>query len=146
MTAREKPYSRQVYYYETDRMGIVHHSNYIRWMEEARVDYMCRQGLPYDQVEKLGIIMPVTGVDCRYVTSLRFGDSFEVRVRVRAFNGVRMTYSYAIIRMEDGALAARGESSHCFLNDETRKPLSIKRSAPALYEKILALLDENCNT
>ena len=137
-----KPYRRSVYYYETDRMGIVHHSNYIRWMEEARVDYMARQGLPYDRMEKTGIIMPVTGVDCRYVTSLVFGDELEVHVRVTAFNGVRLSYGYEIRRASDGALAAKGESGHCFLNEETRRPLSLKRCAPELYEKILALVEK----
>ena len=41
-----RPYSRRVYYYETDKMGIVHHSNYIRWFEEARVDLIEQAGLP----------------------------------------------------------------------------------------------------
>ena len=46
-----KDYVRKVQYYETDRMGIVHHSNYIRWMEEARTDVLEQIGLPYDKIE-----------------------------------------------------------------------------------------------
>lgn len=43
-----KPYQHKVQYYETDQMGIVHHSNYIRWFEEARTDYMEKMGMGYD--------------------------------------------------------------------------------------------------
>ena len=52
-------YSHRVQYYETDRMGIVHHSNYVRWMEEARVDFLARIGFPYDAMEARGVISPV---------------------------------------------------------------------------------------
>ena len=46
-----KPYERSVYYYETDRMQIVHHSNYIRWIEEARLDWMRQIGWDYKSIE-----------------------------------------------------------------------------------------------
>ena len=54
-----RPYSRRVYYYETDKMGIVHHSNYIRWFEEARVDLIEQAGLPFQLVEEEGLMTPV---------------------------------------------------------------------------------------
>ena len=52
------PYVHKVAYYETDRMGIVHHSNYIRIMEEARLDFLSQIGFGYDEMEKQGIISP----------------------------------------------------------------------------------------
>ena len=58
-------YSRSVNYYETDQMGIVHHSNYIRYFEEARLHRMDEIGLSYSGLEELGVIIPVTFVDCR---------------------------------------------------------------------------------
>ena len=45
-------YIHKVQYYETDKMGITHHSNYIRWMEEARINYLEQNGWPYDKLEK----------------------------------------------------------------------------------------------
>ena len=54
-----KNYGRKIQYYETDRMGIVHHSNYIRWMEEARIDALAQIGIPYDKIEAAGILIPV---------------------------------------------------------------------------------------
>ena len=55
-----EPYHHTVQYYETDRMGITHHSNYIRWMEEARVDFLRQLGWGYDRLEAEEIISPVT--------------------------------------------------------------------------------------
>ena len=59
-------YQRPVQYYETDRMQIVHHSNYIRWMEEARIDFLRQIGWDYAKLESIGIISPVTAVNCKY--------------------------------------------------------------------------------
>ena len=54
-----KPWRHVVQYYETDRMNLVHHSNYVRWMEEARVDFLDQIGFPYAEMEKRGVISPV---------------------------------------------------------------------------------------
>jgi len=69
-----EPYFRRVFYYETDRMGFVHHSNYIRWLEEARMDYMRKLGIDCKLLEDQGIIIPVTGVSCEYRQSVYFDD------------------------------------------------------------------------
>ena len=67
-------YRHIVQYYETDRMGVTHHSNYIRWMEEARVDFFEQLGYGYGRLEEEGIVSPVTGLECRYKASTTFGD------------------------------------------------------------------------
>ena len=59
-------YKHKVHYYETDRMGFTHHSNYIRWMEEARIDFFDRLGWSYRKFEDEGIISPVTAIECKY--------------------------------------------------------------------------------
>ena len=56
------PYRRLVQYYETDRMGIVHHSNYIRWFEEARTDFLRNNGIVYSDLEQSGVMIPVVNV------------------------------------------------------------------------------------
>ena len=58
-----KPYQHTVQYYETDRMGITHHSNYIRWMEEARVDFLAQLGWNLERLEAMGAVSPVTALD-----------------------------------------------------------------------------------
>lgn len=53
-----EPYERTAHYYETDRMGIIHHSNYIRWFEETRIHYLDKAGYPYSEMEKDGVMIP----------------------------------------------------------------------------------------
>ncbi len=133
------PYHRQVNYYETDKMGFVHHSNYIRYMEEARLDFMHQIGMDYKHLEDLGIIVPVTQVSCRYKRSVYYGDELEIRVALTAFNGVRMEYRYEIF--DKGVLSAVGESGHCFLG-EGGAPINVKKRLPALYEEVEQYCEE----
>ena len=64
-----KAYKHTVQYYETDKMGITHHSNYVRWMEEARIDFLKQLGWDYARLEKEGIISPTVEVSCKYKRS-----------------------------------------------------------------------------
>ena len=136
------PYCRTVYYYETDQMAIVHHSNYIRWMEEARTDYMRKNGVDYRDVEAHGIIMPVLGVSCRYRVSARYDDPIAIRTSLSYYNGVRARYRYEIRHGETGVLLAEGESEHCFLDAESRVPLKLKKTHPEYSWQLETLLAE----
>lgn len=126
-------YERQVHYYETDQMGIVHHSNYIRWMEEARIHLLSEIGLPYDKMEEDGILVPVLTVNCEYRLAFRFGDEFQIKMKPISFNGVKLQIGYEIYHKETGALHARGESGHCF-TDKDMKLLRLKKDYPDVYE------------
>ena len=131
-------YLRKAHYYETDQMGVVHHSNYIRWFEEARLFGLEQLGIRYRQLEENGIIIPVVDVSCRYLQSVRYDDTVSVSVRLTKFNGVRMEFSYEIRFQDSGEPAAAGSSCHCFLKNG--KPVSIKRLCPELYELLAASL------
>lgn len=75
-------YKRRAQYHETDQMGIIHHSNYVKWMEEARVRFMDLLGLGYREMEEQGIQSPVAGISVDYKKSFRFDDEAEIRVFV----------------------------------------------------------------
>ena len=64
-------YTRKVYYYETDRMGIVHHSNYIRWFEESRIYFLEKAGFPYEKMEETGVMIPVLSAACEYKNAVK---------------------------------------------------------------------------
>lgn len=128
-------YVHRVQYYETDQMGCVHHSNYIRWFEEIRSDYLAFLGMDYDRMEAAGIISPVLTIQAEYKTMARYGETVDVHVRVKEYNGIRIRLEYEICDQADGALRCRGESSHCFLNREGR-PLSLKKAHPE-WDRIL---------
>ena len=73
-----KPYTHKVNYYETDKMAITHHSNYIRFMEEARVDFLEQIGFPFDRIEAEGIISPVIRIEYSYRKTTTFADVISV--------------------------------------------------------------------
>ena len=76
-----KPYVHQVHYYETDKMGITHHSNYVRFMEEARVDYLNQLGTAFDKIEADGISSPVITLECSYKKTTTFPDEIFIYVK-----------------------------------------------------------------
>lgn len=137
-----KPYEHHAKYYETDQMGIIHHSNYIRWMEEARVDMLDQLGLSYRVMEEMGIVSPVLSVACEYKSMAHFDDYIVVEVRAVKYNGVKMELEYKIWDKATGELRAVASSAHCFLSAEGR-PISMKRSYPQLDERLRGLLEEN---
>ena len=143
MTHLTAPYARRAYYYETDKMGIIHHSNYIRWFEEARIDFMQQTGLKYDDMENKGIIMPVIEVSCKYIVSVHFNEAVEIFTSLKLFNGVRAVYNYEIYNAS--GLAATGQSSHCFLDNVTRTPINLKNRYPEFYKNGLLFLKGNKN-
>ena len=107
------PYIRKVQYYETDMMGVVHHANYLHWMEEARIDFLDRLGFPYADMEAAGVISPVRSVSCQYKKPCAFGDEIAIEVKVLAFNGVLLTIGYDMRRGED--LVCTAQSEHVFM-------------------------------
>ena len=133
MPAKIKPYERKAYYYETDKMGIMHHSNYIRIFEETRVDFLSQVGMPFEKIEEMGVMMPVLSVECRYKHPLRFDEGFAVFSKITKFNGTVLELDYRVISRLSGELCAEGHSSHCF-TDNDLKPLRTKNRYPEVYQ------------
>lgn len=107
-------YQRQVHYYETDKMSITHHSNYIRWMEEARTYFLSRIGIPFSELEAAGFLSPVISVNVEYKSPTAFDDKIAIEVFVSKYTGVRLEFTYTIKNMSSGKIAALGVSQHCF--------------------------------
>ena len=131
------PYKHIVQYYETDRMGITHHSNYIRWMEEARIDFLRQIGWDYAKLEEAGIISPVVNVACSYQATTTFPDEITINVCVKEFRGVKLVLNYEM-KKEDGTVACLASSEHCFLNKEGRI-VRLKREVPEFYQILVDL-------
>ena len=118
-------YIHTVQYYETDKMGITHHSNYIRWMEEARVDFLKQVGWPFEKLEECKIVSPVLNVSCEYKVSTKFAEKIAISVKVEEFKGVKLFLSYEMTN-EEGKIVCTGITSHAFLNDKGR-PIRLKQ-------------------
>lgn len=126
-------YRRKVHYYETDQMKIVHHSNYIRWFEEARIDYLEKIGLSMPVIEQNGVQIPVLSVTSNYRTMTRFGDEVMVGMKIEKYNGIKMQISYEIKDSATGEIKNTGNSEHCFL-DMQGQVISLKKTHPQMHE------------
>ena len=120
-------------------MGIVHHSNYIKWMEEARIDFLEQIGWDFDKLEASGIVSPVLSIDCKYRMSTVFPDLIDIDVWVESFKGFKLKIGYAMER--DGVLVCEGSSEHCFM-DTNGRLINVKRENPELYEAMMKFVRE----
>ena len=134
-----KPYTHKAHYYETDAMGIIHHSNYIRWFEEARVDFLDQIGCSYAEMERRGVMSPVLSMHCDYKSMTRFNDTVTITAKVLAFNGFKLSLAYEVRDILTGDLRTTGKSDHCFLNT-AGKPISLKKEQPDFYARLACLI------
>ncbi|MBO4217854.1 MAG: acyl-CoA thioesterase [Clostridia bacterium] len=123
-------YVRKAHYHETDMMGVVHHSNYLKWMEEARIAFMDFVGTGYAEVEKNSIVSPVTSVTVDYKKPVRFDDEIEIRLSVKAYTGIRLEIGYEMFNRTKNELCTAAASKHCFLKDG--RVISMKKERPDL--------------
>ena len=139
-------YQRRVKYYETDRMGVVHHSNYLRLLEDARMDWLGENIMNYREIEKMGIIIPTVSAKENFRGFLRYDDPFTIEMKLVEYTGVRMRFTYKLYNSDTGKLCYEGETTEFFSTDAQRTgkeytPISIKHKAPELHQKFLAMLE-----
>lgn len=127
-------YRRKAHYHETDQMGFIHHSNFVKWMEEARIAFMDEMGMSYKTVEEHGVVSPVTGINVEYKRSVRFDDEIEINVSVKKYSGVKLEIGYSMYNLTRDELSAEASSFHCFIKDG--RVISLKRDMPELDQKI----------
>ena len=124
-----------VRYYETDQMGVVHHSNYIRYFEIARNEMMVQLGIPIEQCEsKLGVLVPIVSVECHFKHPAHMGDVLTATAEVRKAPMAKMYISQAVYN-QDGVLCAEGVVTLGFLNKETFMPVRCPEEIVELFEK-----------
>ncbi len=130
----EPVYERKINYYETDGMGIVHHSNYIRYLEEARCYWLDQYDMSYSAFEKEGINIPVLAVNCEYKHHVTFYDTIQIKVFVKEYNGVRMTIGYDVCDKKTGKPVIIAETKHCF-TDRNLRAVNLKKHLPEFDEE-----------
>lgn len=135
-------YIRKVNYHETDKMGITHHSNYIKWMEEARIHFLDRIGFSYSKLEADGIISPVIAVECQYKQPTTFDDEVCIAVSVEEFKGVRLTIRYVMTNNKTGEVVLTGITKHCFV-DVNGRPIVLRKQFPEFDEALKAQMNKD---
>lgn len=133
-----------VRYAETDAMGVVHHATYPIWFEIARTDYIKKLGLSYAQMERGGVMLPVTAITVKYHQPARYDDKLTITASITRLTPARVEFAYRLTK--DGELLTDGTSSHAFVSSTTFKPLNFKAAMPEFFEKLSkeALIDLEC--
>lgn len=134
-------YEREINYYETDKMCVVHHSNYARYLEECRISMMKYYGVPFDMIENMGYIIPVLELHGNFRESIRFGETIRIVPKVTKVTNMKFYISYKIFDKTMTSLKHTAETVHCFL-DKDFKPVCLKKTEPELYEKFVSMVDE----
>ncbi len=104
----------KVRFVETDAMGVVHHSNYFRWFEMGRVEFLRHGGITLNELMAAGILFPITDVECKYRASAKFDDWVLIEINPVELTAVKMIFAYKIIREADGLLLATGKTQNVF--------------------------------
>ena len=127
-----------VRYAETDQMGIAHHSNYAVWFEQARTEFIRSLGITYGEMEKNGVMMPLTKLETVYKIPARYEDVLTVYTRAVKLSPVRIRLEYEVRRADTAQPLSFGATEHAFVDSGTVLPVNMKRRMTTLYEKMEA--------
>src|SRR5436190_12321709 len=124
----------RVRYAETDKMGVVYHSNFIVWFEVGRVEMLRQLGFRYRDMEREDDChIAVADVRVRYKAPARYDDEITIRTRLKNVRDSLLQFGYEIVRVEDGTLLAEGETTHIVVDAKFEKS-----ALPQKYLKALA--------
>ena len=124
-----------VRYGETDMMGIVHHSVYALYYEQARVDFISHFGTTYKQIEQDGLMLPLIQLHCRYKKAVYFGDTIVVKTSVEKISVAKIIFRYELYN-QNNELVNIGYTEHGFVSSDSFKPVNAKKTFPEIYEKL----------
>ena len=130
---------RRPQFYETDGMSIIWHGNYVRWMEEARTDFMDQLGFPYSRAVEAGIDFALTDISCKYRAMTRFGEELAITVFIRRLSPAKLELGYEMREASTGELKAEGTSGHFFYDRAKGRPVALKKALPEVYRLLEAL-------
>lgn len=128
----------RVRFVETDAMGVVHHSNYFRWFEMGRVEFLRQAGITLNELLNEGIVFPITDVSCKYRASAKFDDYVLIETYPVELTAVKMVFDYKIVREADQVLLATGQTQNVFTNNNGK----IIRLPEVYYSKLRAVAAE----
>ena len=123
----------RVRYAETDKMGIVHHSNYLVWFEAGRSELCRARGFSYKEMEADGLLMLVAESYLRYKAPAHYEDVLIIRTKVSEIRSRSIRFVYEVYRPEDDLLIAEGETMH-LVTDADKKI----RHIPEIYKSRLS--------
>ena len=130
--------AHMVNFYDTDAMAVVHHSNYIRWFEIGRVEFLRQAGITLTELMDDGYVFPITEVSAKYMNSGYFDDELIIETTPVALTKAKMAFSYRVLRACDDTVLVTGFTQNVFTSRATGK---ITRLPDKYYDKLKVMLD-----
>ena len=130
-----------VRYAETDMMGIVHHSRYYPWFEVARTEFIKNCGMKYSEMEKQGMLMPLTKTAAKYLHGLRYEDEVLIECKVLKLSVARCKFEYKVYKLPEMLLCTEGMTEHGFTDAQFR-PINLKKKFPQIWNIVQKALEE----
>lgn len=130
----------RVIYADTDAMGIIYHTNYIKWFEVGRNEFLRELGYPYSRLESEGIWLPVVGVTCEYKSPGKYDDVLLIRTWIKDLGAATVVIAYEIFRKSTEELLVFGTTKHG-ITSPALKPIRLSKANPALHERLKADLE-----
>ncbi len=134
----------RVIYGDTDRMGIVYHGTYLRYLEQGRVEYMRALGVRYAAIEARGYGFPVTDVAVSYFAPARYDDLISIHVAVTEMRWARLSFAYHLTvepgdreGLSERVSVLRGLTHHCCMSLETGQPTRFPSDVHAQLAELL---------
>src|SRR5690625_1132804 len=147
--------NKRVQYQETDRMGVVHHANYVTWFEIGRTEWMRAKDIVYGELEEKGLLLPVLNVTIDYGASAYYDDCIAIFTKVSKANAIRLQFTYDVRRIKAaemkgdspfvhepfGEKLTSGTTDHMWVNTDW-KPVRIRKTFRDVYEVVTRNLEE----
>lgn len=125
----------KVRYQETDQMGIVHHSVYPIWYEEARTNFIKEIGMSYTDVERMGILLPLIKLSCKYIKPALYEDIITIHTKIKLISPVKIEFEYELYK--NNIIINTGYTEHAFINKNFNL-INLKKQNIDLYNKIIS--------
>ncbi len=120
-------------YAETDQMGIVHHSVYPIWFEVGRTDFIKQLGIPYSQLEKEGVMLPLAALNCKYHAPVRYEDEIILETSISKVLAAKIEFHFIVRHKDSGIVAAEGMTLMGIVDTKTFRPINLKKVRPQLF-------------
>ncbi|MCK5146589.1 acyl-CoA thioesterase [bacterium] len=121
-------YEHRIRYADTDRMGVAYHGRYFEWLEAARTEMLRYRGLPYNEIEEAGILLPVIEAVCRYKRSVYYDEIVQIHTNISQITRSKLRLCYTLTVEGEKQIRAEAETLHCYMSPEgraVRAPLSL---------------------
>lgn len=128
----------RVKFYQTDAMKVVHHANYIYWLEEARTEYLRAGGILLNDLMEEGIVFPILRIECRYIHSAVFDDELLIHTWIRKIDRAQLVFDYEIVRKSDGLLIVQASSTSTYTRISDGKIVRLPKEKLKRLEEISA--------